>query len=148
MKTFLLFTFLFLSIKSSFAVDFGKLEDWEIIKTEQDFYLKLRNEKKIMADIQGFGQDPKLEKVECAHNLKLCYVIYYAGEIGTQRMIKVWRAVIFDYSTGFFEGDFPYKYLDGDRAFPQPEYIMNGNSLTIKDETSGIEEVLNLSGKR
>ncbi|PJB54346.1 MAG: hypothetical protein CO099_02100 [Bdellovibrio sp. CG_4_9_14_3_um_filter_39_7] len=129
------------------ADDLRDIKNWEIVKADQDFYIKLRSEKKVMVDIQSFSQEPKIEKIDCSNKTNFCLIIYFAGEIGTQRIIKVWRAVIYNQKSGFYEGDYPYKYLDDGRDFPQPEYKYDDQKLVIRDETSGIEEEINFNFK-
>lgn len=148
-KVGLLLTFFFFwnHLAVAVAVDYTDTKEWEIVKADQDYYIKLRNEKNVMVDIQSFGQEPKIEKSVCSMKTNLCIITYFAGEIGTQRIIKVWRAVIYNQKSGFYEGDYPYKYLDSDRDFPQPVYTYDEKKLVIKDETSGVEEVIQFNTK-
>ena len=122
------------------AMKGDNLSEWEIVTSDQSYYLKLKADEKKMIEIDGAGQVPTLEKVECHKEQNLCLVVYFVGEIGTQRMVKQWNAAIYNQKTGYFEGDYPFKYEDGDRYFPQPKYQFQKSKLIINDENSGIEK--------
>lgn len=116
------------------------ITSWEIVSEDQSFYLKLKNESKKMVEIEGRGQSPVLEKIECEKKSGLCLVVFYIGESGTSRIVKQWNAVVYNSKTGFFEGEFPYKYEDGNHYYPQPKFQFLKNKLQISDESSGTQK--------
>ncbi len=75
-------------------------------------------------------------------------VVYLSAEKGTSEIIKEYRAVIYDASSGKYLGDFPYKNeeLKNKKWVPQkwPYWKIEGNVLLIEDPYQKVKESIKL----
>lgn len=104
-------------------------EDWSFV--EKDGEYRLISPKGIQSPVFVDVGEPKIEEVKPLGSDHL-QVIYYAGSVGTSKLVAIRRAAVVSLREEIVMGVYPYSYSDR-KADEQPVWKVEENILSVYD---------------
>lgn len=117
--------------------------DWSFVKVGEEYFLQSPDG--LNHQVTTETGIPKITKLEDITQQTI-KIEYLAGEAGTSQNIQIYRAALFNKKTNKLIGDYPSRY-QGVESLIQPQWTLEKDQLSIKDENEGLDIKVNLNPK-
>ncbi|TNF02588.1 MAG: hypothetical protein EP326_03050 [Deltaproteobacteria bacterium] len=121
--------------------------DWKIVGEEGDFWLQSTTDSKTKNLItKRTGESKVISTKDVGEDHEI--IVYYTGMAGTFKLVDIYYAQIFNKKTKKFLGDYPWEYKsqnNPDEKLPQPKWEIGTKSISISDEQTTIQKVIQLN---